>query len=257
MQNSVNASVDVPLARHVLDAQREARVPGEMVDVAGGTGDQIVDGNHLGTVGEQAIDEVRPEKSCAAGDNHTRRRPGHRTAIRSGTCLMPDCVGFAVLGLRMGRPTAMYVNPRSTKGSAARQLRPSTTIWRRTNAATRDQSRPTYSGHSVTTITASAAVTQAYGSPTSSVLGSNGLALLIATGSVATTTAPRSSRWRMTSIDAAWRTSSVPGLKASPSTAMRRLTSLPFNARWILATNLLRACWFTSTAARSSWKLCP
>src|SRR5579864_5108883 len=130
-----------------------------MADVARAAGDHVVDAHDLGSIGEQAISEVGSEKASAAGHHRARRSPGHRTASRSGVLVPERGRAVAALGLRVGRPTPMYVKPISTRGSAFRQFRPSTTSRRRTKAATRVQSRPTYSGHSVTTTTASAPAT--------------------------------------------------------------------------------------------------
>ena len=45
----------------------EARMIVQMIDIALGAGEQIVDAQHFMAVGQQAIDQMRAEKSGAAG----------------------------------------------------------------------------------------------------------------------------------------------------------------------------------------------
>ena len=69
--------------QRLIGAKREARISGEMTGVALAPGDQVVDADHLCAVGEQPVDEVRPEESRAAGHDDARWGPGHGTATSS------------------------------------------------------------------------------------------------------------------------------------------------------------------------------
>src|SRR5690606_2399767 len=53
---------------HVVAHELEPGVPGEVLDVPFGPGEQVVDAEHLVSVGQQAVDQVRSEKARAAGD---------------------------------------------------------------------------------------------------------------------------------------------------------------------------------------------
>jgi hypothetical protein len=46
----------------------EARISEQMLDVASRTGEEVVDTEHLGSISQQALAEVRAEKPGATGD---------------------------------------------------------------------------------------------------------------------------------------------------------------------------------------------
>src|SRR5580704_13919995 len=109
MEDGVNSAVDAPRAGHVVDAQREMRVALEVIHVSPASRDQVVDTDNVGAVSEHAVRKMGPEKARAAGHHNARRGPAHWTASRSGVLVTAGCCVFGALGLRVGRPTPMYV----------------------------------------------------------------------------------------------------------------------------------------------------
>src|ERR1700689_2313386 len=67
MEDGVDGPIDTPGAGDVFDAEAEARSVNEVADVAPAAGDQAVDADDLGTVSKEAVGEMRPEESRAAG----------------------------------------------------------------------------------------------------------------------------------------------------------------------------------------------
>ncbi len=80
MQDGVDRSRHVDEVRHVVVLERERRPSEEVVEVAKGAGDEVVDGDDLVAAGQQRLAEVRTEEAGTAGDDdpssgHGRPRP--------------------------------------------------------------------------------------------------------------------------------------------------------------------------------------
>ena len=151
-----------------------------------------------------------------------------------------------------GRPMPSYVKPSARISSGSSRFRPSTITVLRIRSAAAAQSSSRSSGHSVTTTAASAP-----SSASSAVFAISTpcrCASPFATGSHAVTSAPSErSRPARTRLGAS-RMSSVPGLNASPRSAIRfprsgpsRRSSFPMTRRFCSS--------FTSMTAFRSWKL--
>jgi hypothetical protein len=59
---------------HVDLGRFESRMVCEMSDVAGATGDVVVEAQHLVAAGDQRVAQVRAEKAGAAGDEDAHQR---------------------------------------------------------------------------------------------------------------------------------------------------------------------------------------
>src|SRR5439155_13499725 len=192
MKHGIDAAIDAERGGHVLLDARETHIAVEMRKVLRPPRDEVVDADDLVAPRQQAINEVRAHEPCPSCDERARHQPP--PALTSLGRIAPSDLAMAARGgLIARRPTEMYVKPSAASAGPSRQFRPSITNGRLTRRATWFQSRLTYSGHSVTRTTASAPVTQAYGSSTSLVSGRISRARWLATGSVAVTRAPRSS----------------------------------------------------------------
>ena len=55
----------------VVAQELEALVVEEVLDVASGAGEEIVDAEHLVAALEQPVGEVRPEEACSAGNQNS------------------------------------------------------------------------------------------------------------------------------------------------------------------------------------------
>lgn len=63
---------------NVMLDEAEIIVPGQMPDVRRIAGDQIIDGDNAMTFGQKPVDEMRPQKASAAGNNRNRIFGRHR-----------------------------------------------------------------------------------------------------------------------------------------------------------------------------------
>ena len=62
--------LDIERKGHIVADQIEAMVVDDAIDVAAGAGEKVIDTDDIGAVLEQALAQVRAEKSGTAGHNH-------------------------------------------------------------------------------------------------------------------------------------------------------------------------------------------
>jgi hypothetical protein len=73
VQDGVERTFDENIVRHVMLDETEARMTGEMGDIIGIAGYQVVHGDDSVTFSKESVTQVRSEKTCAASDQYTHR----------------------------------------------------------------------------------------------------------------------------------------------------------------------------------------
>jgi hypothetical protein len=63
--------LDIERERHVMPDKLEVLVIEQMLDVAAGAGEKIVEADDIGAVVEQALAQMRAQKACATGDQNS------------------------------------------------------------------------------------------------------------------------------------------------------------------------------------------
>src|SRR6266853_4933413 len=92
MQDGVDCTIDVERLAHIVLERLEVAVASKVGNIAGRAGNEVIDAQHLPSVGEQPLAKVRSEKARAPGDDRPASPsslPLWRRVARASPCSLP------------------------------------------------------------------------------------------------------------------------------------------------------------------------
>ncbi len=104
MPDEVHGAVEEEVLGDILRDEAETRVTGEVREVVGGAGDQVVEDRHAVSAREQQIGEMGTEKAGAAGDHGVGPTSWSRIAFARGHASVVSGRGACRRPPRFGKP---------------------------------------------------------------------------------------------------------------------------------------------------------
>ncbi len=75
VQNSIQRAFHIDVIGHVMLDEEKVIAPSQVFDVAGGAGDEVVHGDNLVSLSQEAIAQVGAQEARSAGDQHAHSYP--------------------------------------------------------------------------------------------------------------------------------------------------------------------------------------
>ena len=75
MQHRIQRSLDIDIVCHIVLDELKTLVPSQVGDVVGGTGAEVVHGDHLVPLLQQVVTQVGANKACSASDQNPHDSP--------------------------------------------------------------------------------------------------------------------------------------------------------------------------------------